>query len=116
MENLGFGQIVLFILFILVSLISFVMQRVRRGLEDKTPAEEKPPAQVPGHHQAAPASPASPRACRKDVRELRPQIVSIPPSRRYFAKRSLLQTSSDARRGIILMTVLGPCRAFNPLD
>ena len=114
MENLGF--VLLFIFFILVSLISFVMQRVRKRLEDKTTAEEKPPSQVPGHHQAAPASPASPRACRKDVRELRPQIVSIPPSRRYFAKRSLLQTTRDARRGIILMTVLGPCRASNPLN
>ena len=116
MESLGFGQILLFIFFILVSLINFVMQRVRRRLEDKTPAEQEPPAQVLGHPQTAPASQPSRRASRKLVRELRPQISSIPPSRRYFAKRSLQQTARDARRGIILMTVLGPCRAFNPLD
>ena len=116
MENLGFGQILLLIFFILVSLISFVMQTVRRRLEDKTPAEQEPPAQVPGHPQAAPASPPSPRASRKRVRELQSRIVSTPPSRRYFAKRSLLPTTRDARRGIILMAVLGTCRAFNPLD
>jgi len=39
MENLGFGQILLLI-FILVSLINFVMRRVKKPVESETPAGE----------------------------------------------------------------------------
>ena len=116
MKNLGFGQIVLLIIFIVLPLVNFVAQRVRRRLEDKTPAEEKPPAQVPGHAQAAPALPPTPRASRNRVRELQAPIVSTPSSTSYFTKRSLLRTTRDVRRGIILMTVLGPCRASDSPD
>jgi hypothetical protein len=117
MENLGFWQILLLLLlFILVPLMNSIMQRVRRGLEEGTSAEEKPPVQAPGHAQAAPAPPPSPRASRRSVRQLQSRIVSTPPSRSNFVKRSLLPTTRDTRRGIILMTVLGPCRAFNPPD
>jgi hypothetical protein len=29
-------------------------------------------------------------------------------------RKALLENPHDARRGIILMTLLGPCRAFDP--
>jgi Na+-transporting methylmalonyl-CoA/oxaloacetate decarboxylase gamma subunit len=54
MENLGFGQILLLILFILVLLINFVMRRVRKPVESETPADE-PVLDTPRRAQATPA-------------------------------------------------------------
>jgi hypothetical protein len=76
-------------------------------------AEEKPPTQAPGHLRAAKPPPPSTRASRTRVRELQSRIVSTPPSRSTFVKGSLLPTTRDARRGIILMTVLDPVAVWN---
>src|ERR671919_541164 len=115
MENLGFGQILLLILFILVPLINFVMRRVRKRLEDQIPEEEFV-TQIRRQAQATPAPLPTPRASRNRVRELQAPIVLTPLARSHFTKRSLLGTPRDVRRGIILMTILGPCRAFDPPD
>lgn len=116
MRDLGFGQIILLmIVFILVPLIKFVMQRVRRRLEDQIPEEESV-TQIRWQAQATPAPLPTPRASHNRVRELQAPIVLTPLARSHFTKRSLLGTSRDVRRGIILMTILGPCRAFDPPD
>jgi hypothetical protein len=116
MRDLGFGQIILLmIVFILVLLIKFVMQRVRRRLEDQIPEEESV-TQIRWQAQATPAPLPTPRASRNRVRELQAPIVLTPLARSHFTKRSLLGTPHDVRRGIILMTILGPCRAFDPPD
>jgi Na+-transporting methylmalonyl-CoA/oxaloacetate decarboxylase gamma subunit len=113
MENLGFGQILLLILFILVLLINFVMRRVRKPVESETPADE-PVLDTPRRAQATPAPLPTPHASRNRVRELQAPIVLTPLSRGRFSKRSLLGSTHDVRRGIIIMTILGPCRAFDP--
>ena len=116
MRDLGFGQIILLmIVFILVPLIKFVMQRVRRRLEDQIPEEESV-TQIRWQAQATPAPLPTPRASRNRVRELQAPIVLTLLARSHFTKRSLLGTPRDVRRGIILMTILGPCRAFDPPD
>jgi hypothetical protein len=112
MRDLGFGQIILLIVFILVPLIKFVMQRVRRRLEYQIPEEESV-AQIHRQAQAIPAPPPTPRASRNRVRELQAPIVLTPLARSHFTKRSLLGTPRDVRRGIVIMTILGLCRAFD---
>jgi hypothetical protein len=114
MKDLGFGQIILLmIVFILVPLIKFVLQRVRKPVESETPTDKSAP-DTPGRAQATPAPPPTPRASRNRVRESQAPIVLTPLARSHFTKRSLLGTPRDVRRGIILMTILGPCRAFDP--
>ena len=113
MRDLSLGQIVLLIVFILVPLIKFVMQRVRRRLEDKIP-EEEPLTQIRRQAQATPATLPTPRASLNRVRELEAPIVLTPLDRSHFTQKSLLGTPRDLRRGIVLMTILGPCRAFDP--
>jgi len=115
MKNLSFGQILLLIIFIVVPLIKFVMQRVRRPLEDQIPQEESV-TQIRRQAQATPAPPPTPPASRNRARELQAPIVLTPLARSHFTKSSLLGTPRDVRRGIILMTLLGPCRAFDPPD
>ena len=116
MRDLGFGQILLLIVFILVPLIKFVMQRVRKPVESETPADE-PVLGTPRRAQATPESPPpTPHASRNEVHASQAPTVATLLSRGRFSKRSLLGNTRDVRRGIILMTILGPCRAFDPPD
>jgi hypothetical protein len=111
MKNLSFGQILLLIVFILVPLINFLMHRARRRLETQTPRDEAL-AQMRRQAQATPAPAPTPRAAR----EVQEPTVTAPLYRRRFSQRALLENRRDVRRGIIIMTILGPCRTFDPLD
>jgi hypothetical protein len=113
MENLDFGQILLLIVFILLPLGNFVMQRVRRRLEDKIPAEESV-TQTHRQAEAIATPPPTPRASRNRVHGSPAPTVSPPLSTSHFAKRWLVGAKGDVQRGIIIMTILGPCRAFDP--
>jgi len=115
MENLGFGQILLLTLFILVPLIKFVMQRVRRRLENQI-TEREPVTEIRRQAQAIPAPLKTPRASSNSLREAQEPTVATRPSRRRLAQRAFLKDRHDVRRGIIIMTVLGPCRTFDALD
>jgi hypothetical protein len=117
MEDLGFGQILLLLAFILVPpLIRFIMRLVRRPVESETPADE-PVLDTPSRVQATPTSPLlTPRASRSEVHASQAPVVVTPLSRGRFSERLLLGNTRDVRRGIILMTILGPCRAFDPPD
>lgn len=113
MKTPSFEQIVLLIAFILLPLLNFVMQRIKRRLKSQTP-EKEPVAQIRRQAQATPAPLPTPRASRNRVHGSQAPTISTPLSRSHFTKRALLGTSRDVRRGIILMTILGPCRAFDP--
>jgi hypothetical protein len=112
MKTPTFEQILLLIAFILLPLLNFVMHRMKRRLKSQTPEEESV-TQIRRQPQATPAPPQTARASRNRVHESQAPTVSTPLSRSHFTKRSLLGTSRDVRRGIILMTILGPCRAFD---
>jgi len=115
MKYLSFGQILLLIVFILVPLINFFMQRGRRRLEGQTP-QDKAVAPVRRQAQTTPASLPAPRASRDRLHGSEEPTVAAPLSRQRFSRRSLLENRRDVRRGIIIMTILGPCRTFDPLD
>lgn len=113
MKDIGFGQIILLIAFMLVPLIKFVIQRVRRSPEAQIPEEESVP-QIRQQTQPVPAPPPLTRAALDQVGGSQGPTAVTRPSASHFTKRSLLGTKGDVQRGIITMTVLGPCRAFNP--
>jgi hypothetical protein len=64
--------------------------------------------------QPTPAPAPTPRASRNQARGSQVPTVSTPLSTIDFTKRSLLGAKGDVQRGIIIMTILGPCRAFDP--
>lgn len=107
------GQLLVLILFILLPLLNFVMRRITRHPE-RQPPEDKARGQVRRRSEPSPRSRPLPRAPRAPDHEIQPPTVSTAVSRRRFAKRAIFQTRRDARRGIILMTLLGPCRAYDP--
>ena len=112
MRNLGIEQVLLLLLFILAPLLNFLLQRVRKRRDHRIP-QEKSVEQVRRRAQATPSPAPTPRASRSRVHESEARTVT-PFANNRFTKRLLLGTTRDARRGIVIMTLLGPCRAFDP--
>jgi hypothetical protein len=111
MRNLG--QILLLLFFIALPLLNFLLQRARKRRHHPVP-QEKPVEQM--FYQAQTTLPrATPRAAG-DRMHGSPARAVAPPANNPLTKRSLLGTTRDVRRGIVIMTLLGPCRAFDPPD
>ena len=110
MENLG-TILLLLLLFILTPLLNFLLRRFRKRRHHLIP-QEKPVEQM--FYQAQTTLPRpTPRAAGDRVHGSPARAVT-PLANDRVTRRSLLGTTRDARRGIVIMTLLGPCRAFDP--
>jgi hypothetical protein len=113
MQDIPFTQILVLLAFILFPLINWLLQRMQRRFEHQAPRQPPP--------QPAPRTFAKP----PPVEVIASSREPIPPAgfsgnllsrRNQSIKRSLFRSRRDLRRAIILMTVLGPCRANDSLD
>lgn len=106
-------QILILILFILLPLLNLLFQRAKRRSEAKHPEDESRPEIAQRAHAISP-HPPEPRIFRDRLHRLQAPTVSTPLPRRRSVKRLTLGKRREIRRGIILMAVLGPCRASDP--
>lgn len=113
MKTLGLEQILFLIVFIALPLFSGLFQRVKRHFEAKPPKGESRPDMARGA-QVVPQQPREPRMSRGRLHETQAQAVSTSLPRRNSATKLTLGSRQEMRRGIVLMAVLGPCRAFDP--
>jgi hypothetical protein len=112
MRNFSIEPIILLIIFILIPLANYVLARMRRRFEQPGPARQPVP-DMGFRKQAAPApTPASP-ATRERAQEA-PLNRVLASSRSRWSRKTLFRTRRDVRRVIVAMTVLGPCRAYDP--
>ena len=110
MRNFSIEPIILLIIFILIPLANYVLERMRRRFEPPTRSRQPMP-DMGMRRQAAPA-PASP-APRARAQAAPPNRI-LAPSRSRWSRKTLFRTRRDVRRVIVAMTVLGPCRAYDP--
>lgn len=103
----------LILLIILLPLFRLLFQRVKRRYYGQHPQDEhrSEPAQ---RAQAIPLQPQDPQLFQRRLDGLQAPTVSTPLSRRESVARLTLGNKRGIRRGIILMAVVGPCRAFDP--
>lgn len=105
------------LLALLVALLLFasMVRRLGRRMEPKTPAEtERQARELPPPVRARPPI-LTPEGTWRRARPPRapvPTPTPAPPARRRAGFR--LGSLPEARRGIVLMTVLAPCRALEP--
>jgi hypothetical protein len=107
-----------------------VEQRLRQGQTTPTPRlspraagerrdhrmpQEKPVEQRLRQGQTTPAPRLTPRAAGDRAHGSPARTVPLPANDRV-TKKSPLGTARDVRRGIAIMTLLGPCRAFDSPD
>ena len=97
-------------------------------LAKKTREQQEAAAREAAEREAAQAPPVAPQEALEDiwgrhpaapvaatqVPEQRPVPRGVPPPARPAATRRLFRNRQDLRHAIVLMTVLGPCRALEP--
>jgi len=97
MDMVSFGQILILIVFVLLALLNFVLQRVRRRAQVETANDESLP-RVDHRTQAAQALPPEPRKSR-DLYEVRKSTVFTPLQSKPSVKRLILQSRREYGAG-----------------
>lgn len=114
MKTVGLEQILFLVVFIALPLLNLLFQRIKRHFEAKLPEDESWPDMAP-EAQEIPQPLREPRMFRRDrLHEIQAPRVSTSLPRRNLATKLTLGSRQEIRRGIVLMAVLGPCRAFDP--
>jgi hypothetical protein len=103
--------IILLAVFILIPLANYLLERMRRRYEPQAPNSGRIP-DMGMRRQAPPPAPPS-LVGRESPVEAQP-TVPVQRSRSRRSEHTLFRNKRDVRRIIIAMTVLGPCRAYDP--
>ena len=108
-------QLLILALFVLVPLLNVLVRVLKRRLAGPAPQESGP---------QAPETPARVRTLSLPLGARRGEARGIPPSVSQPTRTEGLQprrrpkvrigSAREARRGIVLMAVLGPCRGVEP--
>jgi hypothetical protein len=108
--------------FLAIILFNFIAQRAARRRQQQEQAEEPAPPE-PAPAEDAPLEDiwgrtAAPAPASAPVVAPRPAPAAVraepPRPRRLHPARALLKDKRDLRRAVVLMMVLGPCRAQEP--
>jgi hypothetical protein len=109
MQDFPLGQLLALLLFIVLPFLSWLLERLRRRFEPP-PARRQPPPQPAPRTFSKPAPLNVPEPAPQPIPP--PEIIDIRRRRAGRpSKKKLFTNRRDLRRAIILMTVLGPCRA-----
>ena len=111
-------QLLLSVLFLLALLVRFILSLFteRPGTHEPEKSAPGAPTPPPPPLPLPPARPpvrVAPSRSPAPERPARAPIVTVAPVWRRQRLLPQLQRQ-DARRGVILMTILGPCRALEP--
>lgn len=114
MESLVFFAVLLFLSGIALA-IRWLNERIRRDIAFRNLKDLFLPsndAHDQGDRKAADSTKTSPTKFKQPMQEFRP---TTSPKRRT-ASQLRLRNRADLRQGIVIMTVLGPCRALEHPD
>ena len=107
----------LLLLLVLAAFSSVILPWLRQRIAAQMPREIEPEAlEAPRQVKRPPVSPArAPSMYREGPRRV-PLPAVAPPGATRRRARWPVRSLGDARRGIVLMTLVGPCRALEPSD
>ncbi len=96
-------------------LFNYLAQQVARKVREQQEAAEREAAPPPVEEEAPEdtwgrAAAATPMP----VARAPEPVTALPPVPRAMAAGTLFRTRQDLRHAIVVMTVLGPCRALDP--
>jgi hypothetical protein len=108
------AQLFLLVMVALVLLVNLLARGLRRwGTGDAPRGMEPDTPQIPPRGRRPPPPVAEPRRAREGPHSA-PLPRAVPPAAARRRARSRLGSPRAVRRGIVLMTILGPCRALEP--
>lgn len=103
--------LILLVLFILIPLANYVLERMRRRYEASPDARRRAPDSGVRRQPA----PVPPSVTRRERVQPAPDTV-VRRREREPRPSALLRNKRDLRRAVVVMTILGPCRAYDPPD
>jgi hypothetical protein len=110
------AQLFLLVMTALVLLVNLLARGLRRWVKGDVPrGMESEAPQIPPRGRRPPPPVVEPRRAREGP-STAPWRPAGPPDAAHRRPRSPLGGRRAVRRGIVLMTVLGPCRALEPPD
>jgi hypothetical protein len=110
LKNVSLEQILVLFIFVLLPLLNWLLRRLGRRRERQPPLPPYDPEQRQRATVSEPVARApQPARDRIQVREAPPAPAEV--RRRGISTNSLFRSRVEMRRAIILMTILGPCRA-----
>ena len=108
-------ELIYVLAFAAIVLFQYMMKRFAPQ-EQQESAQDEQLVQEPEEAQPAPApSPVSDVAVGHFGRSEAPSLSSALPRHR-FSRGSLLGTRREVQNAIVIATILGPCRAYEPHD
>lgn len=114
MKNLP-SELVYVLIFAAVLLLQYLMKR----FAPKAPQDAAPAARLPEFADEPEETFTPPPVSRVPVGHFgRGEMQSAPPATpgRRFSRQSLMGNKRELQNAIVIATVLGPCRAFEPHD
>lgn len=107
-------ELIYILIFAAVLLFQYAMKRFGPQSRQE-PAQDEPVPEIPEPVEEIPAAPSVSRVAVGDFgRAKAPPIASSLLPRRRFARRSLLGTKRAVQNAVVVATILGPCRAYEP--
>ena len=108
-------ELIYVLMFAAIVLFQYLMKRFGPQQQTEFPQDEQL-EQIPEEAKETPAAfPVSGVAAGHFGRTVAPGVFSALPRRR-FSRRSLLGTRRQVQDAIVIATILGPCRAYEPHD
>ncbi len=108
-------ELIYILIFAAVLLFQYAMKRFGPQARQE-PAQDEPVPETPEPVKEIPAASSVSRVAVGQFGRAKAPIASSSLPRRRFARRSLMGTKQDVQNAIVITTVLGPCRAYEPHD
>jgi len=103
------------LIFAALMLYPYVMRRFGSQEQQAAAQDEHFSQTLEDEQQVQVAVSVSPTSVEQFVRS-EPQVALDWHARHRYSKRSLMGTRRDVQNAVVLATMLGPCRAFEPHD
>ena len=107
-------ELIYVLIFAAILLFQYMMKRLGQQEPQESAQDERLP-QIPEEVKETPAASVS----RASVDPLgRPEAQGVSPrlTRRRYSRRLLMGTRREVQNAIVIATIVGPCRAFEPHD
>ncbi|MDP2811652.1 MAG: hypothetical protein Q8O34_16050 [Rhodocyclaceae bacterium] len=109
------AELLYVLMFVAIVLFQYLMKRFGpQQREDAVPQERLP--QFPEEVKETPAAPSVSSVASGDFGRAEAPDAAPALPRRRFSRASLMGTRRQAQNAVVIATILGPCRAFEPHD
>ena len=108
-------ELIYVLIFGAVLLLQYLMKRFGPQQQQQSPQDEPDP-ELPEQERATPET--SPVSTASAIRFGRSAPLGASPAlpRRRFSRKALMGNRREVQNAIVIATILGPCRAYEPHD